>query len=39
MSLADRREYGNYPQMTLTWEEWDRLAAWVGYQRAEQRVS
>ena len=29
---------GHHRQMTLKWDEWDRLVAWVAYQRSEQEI-
>jgi hypothetical protein len=30
--------FGNSESMTMSWQEWDRLAAWVAYARAEAAV-
>ena len=37
-SLADRREYGDFPGMTLNDSEWRRLVSWAAFQRAELEV-
>ena len=31
--------YGDHEVMTLSWAEWERLVAWVAYQRAEKQVN
>ena len=37
-SIAGAGDYGMYDDMWLTAEEWDRLAKWVEFQRADERI-
>ncbi len=36
--LLGRGDFGMYDDMWLTAEEWDRLAKWVEFQRADERI-
>jgi len=39
-SLAPRKpDYGIYPDMWLTTDEWDRLVKWVEFQRADEEMA
>ncbi|TAK21764.1 MAG: hypothetical protein EPO26_13385 [Chloroflexota bacterium] len=38
VSQADKREYGKFASLGLKPTEWDRLVAWVNYQRTEEAV-